>query len=301
VSEYFRDVPDPHRLIAPERAPITGRRVPKHRSKRSQRSSQPSGLHAARPWMLTGAAVVAVTGVLIGVVAASDDGPSIKDSAPTASTQGVSPTTSAVVVVTAATVEPTDPTAAAVESTLPETTVAPTTTAPETTTTVAVPLVTRLVATASATAAEVIPSDPAASAEFSGPLPVFTIPFDCSDSSCVLSIRDFFPGAVTADGLTTAPVVGDTVSVTTTSASTCTGSDGTQYTRQHTSTIDLVLSGVQDVGGIALPAAIAGTLTSMMPDAGYVPRVGDVVDRGAPTGCPGQTLIFTVGGPISAG
>ena len=301
MSEYFRDVPDARRLIAPERAPVTGRRVPKQRSKRTQRSSQ-TGLRAARPWVLTGAAVATVTAALIGVVvASSDDDSSIKSAEPSSTIAAASGTTDGTAVASVVeTVASSVTTSAATEPSAVETSVA-TTVAPATTITVAEPVVTRLVASAAATAAEAIATDPAGTASFSGPLPLFTIPFDCTGTSCVLSIRDFFPGAITADGLTTAPVTGDRVTVTTTRLGTCTASDGTQYTREHVDTIDLVLSGVQDVGGVLLPAAVDGTLTLVTPDAGYVPKVGDVVDEGATQGCAGQTLIFTVSGPIAAG
>ncbi len=47
-----------------------------------------------------------------------------------------------------------------------------------------------------------------------------------------------------------------------------------------------------------MPLQIGGTLTNFIPEAGYVPHVGDVVDQGAETGCVGQTLVFNVAGDL---
>ena len=65
--------------------------------------------------------------------------------------------------------------------------------------------------------------------------------------------------------------------------------------------IDLTLSGTQLVNDVSVPLQIAGTLTTVTPDAGYVPKVGDVVDEGAEVGCAGRTLIFDVAGTLVSG
>jgi hypothetical protein len=79
----------------------------------------------------------------------------------------------------------------------------------------------------------------------------------------------------------------------------CHGSKGSRFVRNISSTIDLTLSGSQTVNGIAVPQQINGILTTVFPEAGYVPHVGDVVAQGAETGCVGLTHVFTVAGDLA--
>jgi hypothetical protein len=52
---------------------------------------------------------------------------------------------------------------------------------------------------------------------------------------------------------------------------------------------------------VSVPQQIVGALTTATPDAGFVPKVGEVVDEGADVGCAGQTLIFDVVGDLVSG
>jgi len=129
-------------------------------------------------------------------------------------------------------------------------------------------------------------------------LPVFNVAIDCIESGCSFSLRAFAPGTVTEDGSTTIPATAGRFLATSTQADTCTGDQGTQFSRPLTGTIDLAVTGAQLVRGVSVPQRIGGTFTRVIPDAGYVPKVGDVVDEGTEVGCPGQTLIFTVDAPL---
>jgi hypothetical protein len=130
-------------------------------------------------------------------------------------------------------------------------------------------------------------------------LPVFNFALDCTSGSCAFSMRAFAPGTVTDDGLTTVPATAGRFFITSTRASPCTTSSGNQLSRDVSTVIDLTLSGSQVVNGVSVPQQIVGTLTTVTPDAGYVPKVGQVVDEGAEVGCAGQTLIFDVAGALA--
>lgn len=114
-------------------------------------------------------------------------------------------------------------------------------------------------------------------------------------------MRAFSPGTVTDEGLTTVPATAGRFFITSTRASTCTTDSGNQLSRDVSNVVDLTLSGSQVVNGLAVPQQIVGTLTTVTPDAGHVPKVGEVVDEGADVGCAGQTLIFDVAGDLVSG
>jgi hypothetical protein len=130
---------------------------------------------------------------------------------------------------------------------------------------------------------------------------VFNFAIDCTAAGCDFSMRAFAPGTVTDEGLTTVPATAGRFVITSTRAATCTTSSGNQLSRDVSNVIDLTLSGSQVVNGVSVPQQIAGTLTTVTPDAGYVPKVGDVVDDGAEVGCAGQTLVFDVAGTLASG
>ena len=259
------------------------------RSKRNEATQASPAVTAGVPIALVVAgiviAVLAVGGVVFAVVNNSGSDSSAGETAGTA----------------AAPV----PTASAATPIAPPVTAAPTTsggtstTVGTTSTTSVLSPVVRLVSAAAASAATVIPTDPAATATYSGPLPVFNFGIDCTADGCNFSMRTLAPGTVTDEGLTTVPATAGRFVITSTRASTCTTSSGGQLSRNVSSVIDLTLSGSQLVNGVSVPQQIAGTLTTVIPDAGYVPKVGDVVDNGAETGCPGQTTVFDVAGPLT--
>lgn len=292
MTRYFRKVIDPQRLLARERAPVTGRRVPKERSKRSQETQASTGVSAGVPVaaVVAGAAVAVLA--VVGVVAAIATSSGSDDAAgpTTASVTEPAPTGTAAF-----------PIASPITADVVTSTDQPATTVGTTSTTTAVGPVVRLVSAAAATAATIIPTDPATSATYSGPLPVFNFAIDCVADGCNFSMRAFAPGTVTDEGLTTVPATAGRFVITSTRAATCTTSSGSQLSRDVSSVIDLTLSGSQLVNGVPVPQQIAGTLTTVTPDAGYVPKVGDVVDEGAEVGCAGQTLVFDVAGTLASG
>jgi hypothetical protein len=295
MARYFRRVEDPHRLLARERAPVSGRRVPKVRSKRGESASVPTasiaGVPVAAVAVAAVVAVLAVGGVVLARSVGSSSGDAVvrtTDVASASTALGADPITS-----TAATSD--------VTTTLLPTTIAAVTTVPATPTLPALGPAVRLTSAAAATAATIIPTDPATTSTYSGPLPVFNVALDCTADACSFSMRAFAPGTVTDSGLTSVPATAGRFFITSTAASTCTTSSGNQLSRQVSRVIDLTLSGSQIVNGVSVPQRIAGTATTVTPDAGYVPKVGDVVDDGAEVGCPGQTLIFDVAGELSPG
>ncbi|MEO7372230.1 MAG: hypothetical protein ABIZ69_15285 [Ilumatobacteraceae bacterium] len=76
MTEYFGNVSDPKGLLPAEREPVTGRRVPSHRSKRSQPGHGVSSIRRAwlRPRALIGVAAAAALVVLIfALVRPGDD------------------------------------------------------------------------------------------------------------------------------------------------------------------------------------------------------------------------------------
>ncbi len=290
MTRYFRKVADPQRLLARERAPVTGRRVPKVRSKRDQATQASTAATAGVPFAAVVAGAVVAVLVAAGVVTAiamSSGGDDAAGQATVTVTKSAPP---------AATASPaTSPITAdsATSTALPSTTVGVTST-----TSVVGPVV-RLISAAAATGATVIPTDPAASATYSGPLPVFNFAIDCAPDGCNFSMRTFAPGTVTDQGLTTVPATAGRFVITSTRVATCTTSGGNQLSRDVSSVVDLTLSGSQLVNGVSVPQQISGTLTTVTPDAGYVPKVGDVVDQGAEVGCAGQTLVFDVAGALT--
>lgn len=295
MTQYFRKVVDPQRLLARERAPVTGRRVPKVRSKRTQATQATSATASAGVPVaaVVAGAVVAVLAV-VGVVAA------IAKSSGSDETAGPTTITVPEAAPTAAVASPIT-TVATTSTNQPGTTVGVTSTRSTTSTTLVIGPVVRLVSAAAATAATIIPTDPAASADFAGPLPVFNFAIDCAANGCNFSMRAFAPGTVSDQGLTTVPATAGRFVITSTRAATCTTSSGGQLSREVSSVIDLTLSGSQVVTGVSVPSQIAGTLTTVIPDAGYVPKVGDAVNEGAEVGCAGQTMVFDVAGALAPG
>lgn len=298
MTRYFGKVADPQRLLARERAPVTGRRVPKVRSKQSQATPASTATTGGIPVaaVVAGAvvAVLAVAGVVAAIAKSSgSDGAAgqttitVTESAPVAP---VAPTASAA-----------SPITSSVTADAATSTVQPSTTVGVTSTTSVLGPVVRLVSSAAATAATIIPTDPASSATYSGPLPVFNFAIDCTADGCDFSMRAFAPGTVTDEGLTTVPATAGRFVITSTRAATCTTSSGNQLSRDVASVIDLTLLGSQLVNGVSVPQQVTGTLSTVTPDAGYVPKVGDVVDEGAEVGCAGQTLVFDVAGTLAAG
>ncbi|MCU1359650.1 MAG: hypothetical protein JWN99_939 [Ilumatobacteraceae bacterium] len=231
--------------------------------------------------------VVAALVITGGVVAMSRGGDS---------GTAVAPTTNPVAA-PLATDAPVPPSADVIE---PVITVAATTTELVATTVPAVVTSIHLTSVAAATSVDIVPVDPGSSSTYSGPLPAFNIGIDCTADGCNFSLRTFAPGTVTDEGLTTIPAVAGRFVSTSTTSVPCTGSNGTRFARNISSVIDLTLSGSQTVNGIAVPQQIGGTLTTITPEAGYVPHVGDVVDPGAERGCVGQTVIFTVAGDLTS-
>jgi hypothetical protein len=292
MTHYFRRVADPQRLLARERAPVTGRRVPKVRSKRSQATQASTAATAGVPVAAAVAGAVVAVLAVVGVVAA------IAKSSGSDDTAGQATVT---VTESAATATAASPIASPVTTDAATSTDQPGTTIGITSTTSVVGPVVRLVSAAAATAATVIPTDPAASANYAGPLPVFNFAIDCTIDGCDFSMRAFAPGTVSDEGLTTVPATAGRFVITSTRAATCTTSSGNQLSRDVSSVIDLTLSGSQLVNGVSVPLQIAGTLTTVTPDAGFVPKVGDVVDEGAEVGCAGQTLVFDVAGTLASG
>lgn len=286
MTRYFRKVEDPQRLLARERAPVTGRRVPKVRSKRSDGSQASGAAGSGFPVAaIVGAVAVAVL-VAGGVVVAVSRGGGSNDAA----TPTSAATTIAAPIATVAN--------SATPTTQPSTTVEPSTTVGVTSTIAVVDASIRLTSAAATTTVSATSADPGGQATYSGPLPVFNFTFDCTTAGCGFSLRAFSPGSVNEHGLTTIPATGGRIVSTTTSSATCTSSNGNQLSRNVSNVIDLTLSGSQVVNGISVPQQIGGTLTSITPEAGYVPHVGDVVDQGADIGCAGQTLVFTVAGTL---
>ena len=70
MTRYFRKVADPQRLLARERAPVTGRRVPKVRSKRDQATQASTAATAGVPFAAVVAGAVVAVLVAAGVVTA---------------------------------------------------------------------------------------------------------------------------------------------------------------------------------------------------------------------------------------
>jgi hypothetical protein len=286
VTRYFGKVEDAQRLLPRERAPVTGRRVPKVRSKRAH--DVPTARFAGLPIPVAAVVGGVVAALVVAgiVVAVSTSGGS--------STAAVSTTTTTAT--TASVIAP--PVATVPVATVPEPT---TSAATSTTTTQAVAVVSsiHLTSIAVTTAVDITPADPASSSTFNGPLPQFNFGIDCTAAGCDFSLRTFAPGTVTDEGLTTIPAVaGRFVSTSTTSVA-CTGSQGSRLVRRISNVLDLTLAGSQIVNGITVPQQIGGTLTVVTPEAGYVPHVGDVVAQGAEIGCAGQTLVFTVAGDLA--
>lgn len=282
MTQYFRKVKDPQRLLQRERAPVTGRRVPKSRSKRGQDAATARFARVSIPIAAVVGGLIAalvVIGVVVAVSTNSDSG--------TASEPPATPIT----VPEAPVSNPPDVTAPVVPA-------AATTELVSTTIVTAVTSI-RLTSVAAATSVDIIPADPGASSTFAGPLPAFNFGVDCTVDGCTFSLRTFAPGTVTDEGLTTIPAIAGRFVSMSTKAAPCTGSNGTRFVRDITNTIDLTLSGSQTVNAIAVPQQIGGTLTTFIPEAGYVPHVGDVVAQGAETGCAGQTLVFTVAGDLA--
>lgn len=292
MTRYFRGVTDPQRLLARERAPVTGRRVPKMRSKRNQAAQVPTAATAGLPVAAVVVGAVIALLAVAGVVAAIATSSGSDEKAGPASVTVTEPAPTATAASPIASPGTTD---AATSTEQPGTTVGITST-----TSVVGPVV-RLVSAAAATAATVIPTDPAATADYEGPLPVFNFAIDCTTDGCAFSMRAFAPGTVTDEGLTTVPATAGRFVITSKRAGTCTTSTGNQLSRDVSTVIDLTLSDSQLVNGVSVPLEIAGTLTTVTPDAGYVPKVGDLVDEGAEIGCAGQTLVFDVAGTLAQG
>ncbi|MEP7046644.1 MAG: hypothetical protein ABI949_08200 [Ilumatobacteraceae bacterium] len=292
MTRYFRRVDDPHRLLARERLPVSGRRVPKVRSKRDLTSPAATASRAGVPVaaMIGGAVIAAlvVTGVVVAWSRSSRSGDAVV--ATTVTTFVPAPTASV-----AAPIKPPNPDVGVTTTLVPATTVQVTSPLP------AIATAIRLTSAAAASAATVIPTDPAATATYSGALPVFNFAIDCTADACNFSMRSFAPGTVTDEGLTTVPASAGRFLITSSVNAPCTTSRGNQLSREVSNVIDLTLSGTQVVNGVSVPQVIAGTLTSVKPDAGYVPKVGAVVDRSAEVGCPGQTLTFDVAGVLVPG
>lgn len=291
MTRYFRQVQDPQRLLQRERAPVTGRRVPKVRSKHADDAV--TARFARLPVPLAAVvggliAVLAVIGVVVAVSRGSDAGTAI------------APTTNPVVLPIASDVPASNhPDVTAPVATAPVATASAATTGLVSTTIVAAITSIHLTSAAVTTSVDDIPADPLSSATFTGALPTYHFGIDCTADGCTFSLRTFAPGTVTVAGLTTISAVAGRFLSTSTRSVPCTGSKGTRFVRTISNTIDLTLSGSQTVNGIAVPQQINGTLTTVVPDTGYVPHVGDVVDQGAETGCVGQTLIFTVAGNLA--
>ncbi|HEY0519218.1 MAG TPA: hypothetical protein VGC84_06970 [Ilumatobacteraceae bacterium] len=286
MTQYFRKVEDPQRLLPRERAAVTGRRVPKARSKRADDAASPRLHRISLPIAAIVGAVVAALLVIGAVVAVSRSGGSGTATEPTTTNSLADPITSD------ASVSKPPQLAPPVVSIGTTTTQLPTTTVPAVTTI-------HLTSVAATSSVDIIPADPNSSSSFTGPMPTFNFAVDCLVDGCTFSLRTFAPGTVTDAGLTTIPAVGGRFLSTSTRSVACTGSKGTRFVRNITNTIDLTLSGSQTVSGIAVPQQIGGALTSVVPEAGYVPHVGEVVDQGAERGCPGQTLVFTVAGDLA--
>jgi hypothetical protein len=291
MAEYFRDVERPEDLVPRERHPRTGRRVPKSRSK---------GREASRFGALTGrrllalVAAVAVAGGAAVVLASRDDSNTIGTGA--ADTTTPAATEAADTTPASSTVLPTS-----VVSTLPATTAAPTTapptTAPVTSLVALVPL--RLRMEPLPAVVQVIPADPGATATYNSAPPEFTFAVDCLNGACTFPLTVNFPGAVTAEGFNFVDAVDGHIDYRSSKVDSCTGSQGTVFSREIVSTTSLTLSGAQQIADQAYPQRLSGTLTTVFPEAGFVPHVGDAFPTGTETGCSGETLIFTVDAPLS--
>lgn len=275
---------------------------------KASRSERTRSLHhlrrRAKVIVAAGAAVLAGASTILIVNAQGDDTPA------------AAPTT---IVRTAATTDPartetsTADTAPTTAESTPQATSADTsesTAASDSIATTVVPIdpaassvagVIHLLSTAATTSAEAIPADPGGTATIDGATPVYNIQLDCTSSGCAFVLRSFAPGAVTADGLTSVDAVGGTVRFVSATTQSCDGQSGGPYTRTITTTTDLSLTGQQTVGGVSVPTDIDGTISTEFPEAGFVPHVGDVVDRGAAIGCSGQTLVFHIHGSLTAG
>ena len=219
MTQYFRKVTDPQRLLARERAPVTGRRVPKVRSKRGEATQTSTVATAGVPVAVVVVGSVLAVLALTGVVFAIAKSPS-SDTA--ASPTRVTGNESAPPATAASPMASPLPADVVTSTDQPGTTVALTST-----TSVAGPVV-RLIAAAAATGATIIPTDPAASANYTGPLPEFNLVIDCTNDGCSFSMRAFAPGTVTDEGLTTVPATAGRFVITSTNAATCTTSSGNQ-------------------------------------------------------------------------
>ncbi len=289
MTQYFRKVRDPQRLLQRERSPLTGRRVPKSRSKRSHGgpARRFAGMSAPVAAAVGGLiAALLVTGV---VVAVSSD----RNSA-TATDSSTNPSVVPVASEGPALEPPAVTTAVVPSPVIPAVSIAP----PVATTIVPAVTSIRLTSAAAATSAAVTSADPNGSASYLGSLPVFNIGVDCTADGCTFSLRAFAPGTVTPEGLTTIPAVAGRFTYTSTKSSPCTGNSGTQYSRTISDVLDFTLSGSQTVNGITVPQQIDGTLTLVRPEAGYVPHVGEVLQEGAEQGCAGTTTVFTASGDL---
>lgn len=287
MTRYFRQVQDPQRLLQRERAPVTGRRVPKVRSKHDGETATARFARMSVPVAAVVGGVVAVL-VVIGVVVAVS---TRRDSG-----TATAPTTNPVAVPIASDV----PVSNNPDVTEPVVTAAATTTTELVSTTIVAAVTSiHLTSVAATTSVDAIPADPLGSATFTGPMPTYNFGIDCTVDGCTFSLRTFAPGTVTDAGLTTISAVAGRFASTSTKSVACHGSNGSRFVRNTSNTIDLTLSGSQTVNGIAVPQQINGTLTIVLPEAGNVPHVGDVVDQGAETGCAGQTLVFTVAGDLA--
>ena len=211
MTQYFRKVKDPQRLLQRERAPVTGRRVPKSRSKRGQDAAKARFGRVSVPMAAVVGALIAAL-VLIGAVVAvstnSDSGTANE------------PTTNPVAVPVVPEVSvPSTP-----EATAPIVPAASTTEFVSTTVVAAVASI-RLTSVAATTSVDIIPADPATSSTFDGPLPAFNFGIDCTVAGCTFSLRTFAPGTVTDEGLTSIAAVGGRFVSMSTRASPCTGSN----------------------------------------------------------------------------
>ena len=155
MTKYFREVRDPQSLLARERAPISGRRVPQHRSKRDQESQSVRLSRRFPRWMLV-TAVAAFAALSAAVIVAAVSGDNSSDT-----TTGTVPETGSQQSSTSAAVSPTVPLSA------PSTAAQTTTTVVSTTSPVGGELV-RLTSAAAATGVTVTPTDPNATATFNG-------------------------------------------------------------------------------------------------------------------------------------
>ena len=265
------------------------------------------------PRWAAGVAVAAVASIgVVAFVAASSDDSRPRDALDAGADTGAAPasapdsTSSPAASSSAPASSTTDTTAVA--ATVPTSTTATSTTAPLATgahastpdattgpsgppTTPAASVV-HLVASAAASNVTIIPADPNATATFNGPLPVYPISIDCSITECSLEI-----GANTETPTFVAITANHAHSVSET-ADTCSGSQGTEYTRTITSTFDVDVSGATVVGGVTVPISVSGVLQIAIPEAGLVPHVGEAIDNGAETGCTGQTMVITVQGEL---